>query len=167
MLITPSLLIPYPLPLYAGSRLFAACTSGILFPMSFWMQLISQSYVVYMTRGNDSLCSAELMTDPLTIERLRIFISLTSQVLLPTATMEPLLPAGSECSFIFTLLHLLFGVVWPSLSSLLLAFRSNSSDRQRPSRILIWWVGLIVTWAMAVLITSYTAGNIPSKLGHN
>ena len=153
----------------AGSRLFSAGLSGISFNMNFWPQLLSQSYIVYIIRGNPSLCSTQLMMDQVTIHRLRVFMYLISQILLPTANFDELLPPGCECAFIFTLLHLYFGITLPMLLAVTPKTTTTISIhpldepprfRPGPSKIILWWAGLIVTWAITVFITSMTARNV-------
>lgn len=138
-----------------GSRLFAAVSVGLGLPTSLIPQILGQVYAIAMIRGNASLCSTQLITDPLTITRLRVFINLTSQMLLPVSNIQELLPPGTECSFIFTLLHLLFGIVVPSIPVILSKGTLCGPARQGPSKGVIWWIGLSITWAVAVLFTAY------------
>lgn len=139
-----------------GSRLVAASTSGIFFPLPLLPQLFIQGFSIMMIRNNTSLCSTQLMTYPVTIERLRVFISLGSEVLLPTSSVQNILPPGSECHFIFTLLHTFFGITCCTVSMAFIQRFPGVPAHNGPSIFVIWWVGLILTWAFAVMLTAYT-----------
>jgi hypothetical protein len=135
-----------------GSRLLAVISSGLGQPLPFVWQLIVQSYSVAMIRGNASLCSSRLMSDPLTVKRVRAFSMLSSEALLPSFCMGKLVSAGSECSFMFTLLHIIFGVLAPTLPSIK---ESGWLDSRYSGRLAVWWIGMSVTWAVAIMATLY------------
>lgn len=145
--------------LFAGSRLVAAFMLGISLPMTFWAQIACQAFAICMIRGNESLCSTQLMTDPTTVKRLHVMIGLSSQIFLPpSAAVQQSLPPGSECAFTFTLLHLLFGILLPSLPSLLRKLQySRPAPSQAPSSLVIYWVGFVVTWAITMFVTLLSA----------
>lgn len=135
-----------------GSRLLAVISSGLGQPLPLMWQLIVQIYSVAMIRGNASLCSSRLMSDPLTVKRVRAFSMLSSEALLPSFSMGKLVSAGSECSFMFTLLHIIFGVLAPTLPSIK---ELGWLDRRYSGRLAVWWIGMSVTWAAAVMVTLY------------
>lgn len=137
-----------------GSRLFAVLCSGIGTPLSsVGAQLVIQALSVALVRGNDSLCSATLLQHPITIERLRLFTSLSFEALMPAFGLGALV-AGNECSFMFTLLHLVFGVVAPALPLIFATKTFKSLDRR--GRVGAIWLGLCALWATAAAITLWT-----------
>ena len=148
--------IKYLLLLFAGSRLLAAVSIGLGLPLNVLPQILAQAYAIAMLRGNASLCSTQLMTDPSTIRRLRIIISLVSEMLLPTSHVKSLLAPGNECSFIFTFLHLVFGILFSSLPVILSATSLRARSLQGPNKFVISWIGVILCWGTAVLLTAYT-----------
>jgi hypothetical protein len=135
-----------------GSRLLAVISSGLGQPLPLMWQLFIQVYSVAMIRGNASLCSSRLMSDPLTVKRVRAFSMWSSEALLPSFCMGKLISAGSECSFMFTLLHIIFGVLAPTLPSIK---DSGWLDKRYSGRLAVWWTGMSVTWAAAVMATLY------------
>ena len=134
-----------------GSRLFAVIFSGMGTPLySVGLQLAIQAVSVALVRGNDSLCSAPLLRHPLNAERLRLFTSLSFDALMPAFGLGGLV-AGHECAFVFTLLHLLFGIVAPALPLILATPTVKSLDRR--GRVGALWLGLCAVWAAAAAIT--------------
>lgn len=140
-----------------GSRLFVASLTGIFLPLSLVSQIATQAFAIAMIRGNKSLCATQLMIDPLTTSRLHIFITLFSTILLlPSHESEVLLPPGKECSFIFTLLHLTFGIIIPSAPLALQKLNNVLPGGGGSHKIAICWIVFCLTWALALLITSLT-----------
>lgn len=137
-----------------GSRLFTATLSGLGLPLPLIAHVAVQCFAIAMIRSNASLCLTQLMNDPLTTHRLRVFIYLFSGMLLPTSNVGHLLPDGSECMFIYNLLHFYFGITVPTIP-LLLQTRMIADSKYTTHRFIVWWIGLIVTWAVAVLVTAY------------
>jgi len=133
-----------------GSRLLAVVLSGLGQPLPLVWQLIAQVYSVAMILGNGSLCSSRLMSDPLTVKRVRAFSMISLEAFLPSFCMGKLVSAGSECSFIFTLLHIIFGVLAPTLPSIK---EREWLNMRYSGRLAVWWCGMSVTWAAAVMAT--------------
>ena len=106
-----------------------------------------------MVRGNDSLCASQLMTDPLTVRRVRFFSVLSTEALLPGFAMSSIVAIGKDCSFIFTLLHLLFSVAAPTLPLVLRHRKFRRLDAR--GKLVLSWVGLALCWATAIVITLY------------
>lgn len=137
-----------------GSRLVAVLCSGVGTPLSsVGAQLAIQAFCVAMVRGNESLCASALLGHPTTVARLRAFTAISFDALMPAFGMGALV-AGRECAFVFTLLHLLLGVVAPTLPLILATPTVKGLDRR--GRAGAVWLGLCAVWATAALITLWT-----------
>lgn len=109
----PTLTPPHPRP--QAARLFAVYTYGVALPVGALLQGLVQLYCTACVRLNPTLCASQLMRDPVMVGRLRQGIALTSVAVLPSAVASAQLPPGAECSFAYSLLALVVGVVLSTL----------------------------------------------------
>ena len=150
-----------------GSRIIAVLVSGLSTRLDVLPHVLIQIYSLLMVRNNSSLCSAPLMTDPLTLERMRAFNTASCGSLLPPLGVLGAgwaLPQRGDCSLFLTLLHVVIGVLAPTAVVVLAADDSGRRDGARwfsvagrqgtaSQRLLMWWLLLGVAWAAALLAT--------------
>ena len=138
--------------LIAGSRLVAVIFAGVLTPQSLFPQFLVQIYATGMVLGNSSLCSTQLMMDPVTVKRVHALTMLSLRAFLPFAGVEPeeLIAPGDECILMFNFLHIFFGVVLPMLAA---AGQKSRGRRGKRGKLVVLWISITVAWAAALLLT--------------
>ena len=130
--------------------------SASFLPLPLVPQFFTQVFAIAMIRGNKSLCSSELLMNPLTTRRFGILINIFSKLLLPPAEANDLLLPGRECSFILTLMHLTFGIIIPSIPGAIeILKRWLPPGGQFRRKLALWWLVASLTWAVALLLTVY------------
>lgn len=137
-----------------GTRMFAQVYASLSMPQALAPYFVCQVFSATMLRLNRSLCGTRLLQDPLTRRRLRLFNYLSAQALLPPGSMRwggeaPDADAGAQCSFFLTLLVVLVGVVLPTV-----ALGLSRSGLNHKSRAVVWFLGLQLSWAVALAVTS-------------
>lgn len=136
-----------------GSRLFATALSGVSLPLSFWpAQLAVQAYATTRVLSNVSLCATRLANDPVMVRRLASLTALACDALLPSAALGAVVE-GRECAFTFTLLHLIFGVILPTLLVAPQARHFWGFDAR--GKLATVWMGLCLTWLAAEFLTAH------------
>lgn len=145
---------------HAGTRLLAVAMSGLCLPLPLVSQLAMQLYSLLMVRKNDSLCSTQLMADPLTISRVRAFNLATTGTFLPpvgAVFAQWQLSDRFKCSLYITLLHLFGGVLCPMLPLALSRDDGTASLRRRMKMEWVWamWLCMQALWMAAVLMTMH------------
>lgn len=118
-------------------------------------QALVQLYCTACVRANPTLCASQLMQDRLMLGRLRNFVLLSAVAVPPAAAVGTTVPFGAECSFAYTLVSLIVGVLVPTLPMVIRnSRRRHVEDLEDRYHLGTWWVAISATWVAAAVVTS-------------